>query len=891
MSVVSHPPVSNLRMRRRVSVVRIASAGMVAVALGGLVAVGPLQDRSADAAVASAAPVTVAWQGDGSIASSYQPPRDSSSPHYNDFDTLEVTVAQTSGLIDQTVRVSVSGFAGTISSSVLTGVLADNAKNFVQAMQCWGPDPDAADFNETCQWGGRYGVGANGLGDSVYPDVSARVGPLDLTELSTYDVPFRTVDGQTISGKATVVNNQTVYPIQSIIGPSTTNEVTSARIGADGTGYFDFEMQSAIQAPQLGCGNSGQLRCWLVVVPRGTHFSELGGEQCSGVPNPLNGLELYTPGQENAIQGGSPVNPKCDYWENRVVIPLDFSPTRATCPIGSAETRVVGSQLMIGAMTSWQPSLCQKTDATFSFATNPDSVAREQLIDTRANTPDIVYASFPVSSGELDEEERQTFSKTKLSYAPVAVSAVVVAFYAESYAGRQEQLVLSPRLMAKLLTQSYGFLVPTTSSSSELSASHLGAINRSYTYFTQDPEFRELNPLTYSTFTANPAIVLPGPSGADALRQMWRWIFADADAVAFMNGAIDPWGMTVNPYYLPRGSPAANVPWYYDANGDYSATQPRRQVGLTNLDGTPKKLTEQPLDDIQKYDETIVPFSLGGGITSRFGSVQFAPFAETLLSSARQAFRADPLSRSRWDGSAPGDPLPGAWVNSGAQLPGSKFMIAITDSVSANRYGLSTAAVRLPNSTVLAKPDVANMTSALEALQATSLDSVKQVNPAAVVRGGYPMTIVTYAGVNLTKSTAAERKTIASMLTQVTTTGQESGSGIGQLPAGYVPLTPALKAQATVGISEISNYVPPSTASGNYAQDDYESGGNFSTGGGSVTGVTDPEVTAGVDELSTNRTLASTTEPITRSSLAIALIIGLCGFLIAPILFRGRGFL
>ncbi len=153
------------------------------------------------------------------------------------------------------------------------------------------------------------------------------------------------------------------------------------------------------------------------------------------------------------------------------------------------------------------------------------------------------------------------------------------------------------------------------------------------------------------------------------------------------------------------------------------------------------------------------------------------------------------------------------------------------------------------------------------------------------------MTIVTYAGVNLTKSTAAERKTIASMLTQVTTKGQVSGSGIGQLPAGYVPLTPALKAQATVGISEISNYVPPSTASGNYAQDDYESGGNFSTGGGSVTGVTDPEVTAGVDELSTNRTLASTTEPITRSSLAIALIIGLCGFLIAPILFRGRGFL
>lgn len=891
---------------------RVASATLVAVALAGLVVVGPLPAQPAQAALTSDSALTVEWLDDSSSAAKFQPERDEDSPHFGDFDGLAVTVSQTKGIIDQAIRVTVTGFTAT-QSSFQTGLEADNAKNYVQAMQCWGDDPLADDFNETCQWGGRYRAENSGLGSSVIPDNAARTGPLDfdLANPTTHDVPFRTPGGTTVSGKLELdKDGNAKYPILDFFGPSTTNEVTSARIGSGGTGYFDFETQSADQAPQLGCGTAAHLRCWLVVVPRGTHFGG-DGVECSGILDQFNDYEPYTYGRSNSVQGGSPVNDLCDYWDNRVVVPLDFTPTGTTCPIGSTETRVIGSQLMIGAMSSWQPSLCQSIGNTFSFASNPDSVARAQLIDTGANSPRIAYSGYPVSSGELlTDYERDQLVETDLTYAPVAISGAVVAFLAESSAGRQESLVISPRLMAKFLTQSYPFLTPQSVASADKNAIHLGAVNRTYSYLNMDPDFQALNS-NYLQLPYNPAIVLPGPSGADAIRQIWRWVLADDDAVAFLNGEPDEWGMTVNPYYLPKGNPAAVVPWYLDEQKNYIDPPVQRAVGMANLDGTPQKLSDLALDSFPRNDETLMPLQLNGE-RSRFDSIQFAPYAETFLLAARQAFRADPKSKTFWNPNvvnAIGEK--GDWTSSGAQLPGQKFMLAITDSVSAQRWGLNTATIVSPNSTSTTRADTKGMTNALGAMVATSLDNVKQVDPAQVPLDGYPMTIVTYAAVNLSKSSAAERDVLAKMLEQVTTTGQESGAGLGQLPAGYVPLTSTLADEAAASILQIKTYVqaspspsptPTPTASptpkpsnSNYARDDYEASstgtGTSGSNGGTGGAATNPTVTQNADALSAERTSVSEASPIARSGLVIALVLGLAGLVIAPILFRGRGFL
>jgi hypothetical protein len=306
-------------------------------------------------------------------------------------------------------------------------------------------------------------------------------------------------------------------------------------------------------------------------------------------------------------------------------------------------------------------------------------------------------------------------------------------------------------------------------------------------------------------------------------------------------------------------------------------------------------LIDSPADDFSKSDKTTMPLQLATE-RSRFDSIQFAPYADTFFGGARQAFRAESRARTLWDPNALnaiGER--GDWKSTGAQIPGQRFMITVTDSVSALRWGISTARLTAPGSTITAATAPASietvamtaesMTSSLMALEATSLDSVTQVNPANVAATAWPMTMVTYAGVNLTKATDTARDTISAMLTQVTTTGQVPGTAPGQLPAGYLPLTTQLQQMAAAGIATITSFgAEPAEVAivaqpSGIAQDLVEA-------------VVVPEVAgAGVEvAVVTRARTASSTEPLLQSGLAIALFAGLVGLLVAPVLIRGRLF-
>lgn len=872
--------------RRGRSVVALLAAVGVGAQLG-LLPVTP--SHAAEAAPADDSSITIRWLGDTSSAAGAQPSRNPASPHYNEMKNITITVSQTEDIIDQAVRVEISGFAGT--RSAYPDVV--NGANYVQAMQCWGEDPNAADFVETCQWGGRI---PTVLGNSVAFDTSNRVAAVDFSPTSPteFDNPFVTVDGTVVSAKPRLVNGRTFYPLLSYFGPSTTNEVPVARIGTNGSGYFDFETQSSSQAPHLGCGTANHLRCWLVIVPRGTKFGG-NGLECSDLLT--RDLEYYSYGQTTPIQGGSPVNPKCDYFDNRIVVPLDFTPTGVTCAAGSPEFKVSGSQFMISAMSSWQPSLCQTVRSTFSFATNPDSIARAQLLETRAGSPELIYSGYPVSSGELQtEDERTLLGKTALQYAPVAVSSVVIAYNAEFANGRPGGLTITPRLMAKILTQSYPFTVPSSTGDIVRPVAHLSTAAQGYRYWNADPDFRAANPTNWELYDQqSPAIVLPGPSGADGIKQVWRWILADADAVAFLRGEADPWGMTINKYYLPKTA-GNTVPWFYDEQMNPLTTPVAKVVGQVGLDGGPASLTTAPLDTFPKDDGSLLPFELSPATgTSRYDSIQFAPYAMDYLTAARQAFRGDPNSRVYWDSTKLNDNNTfGAYVSTGVQDAGARFMIAVTDSANAVRYGLTTAAITPANTTTAVNSTPATMQAALAALAPTSLDTVRQVNPANVGAGGYPLTMVTYAGVNLSKSTSGSRTTIANMLQQVVTTGQISGPGIGELPAGYLPLTSELSDQSKAAAQKILTWSPPSPTPTPSASPQLNTFPDEElvdpTALGGETGE-DPQVTTGVDPLTGERTLASAATPIERSGLLIALIFGVLGFIGAPLLLRRRGYL
>jgi hypothetical protein len=611
------------------------------------------------------------------------------------------------------------------------------------------------------------------------------------------------------------------------------------------------------------------------------------GAECSSILDPTT-FTRYSKWETPAYQGGSPLNPKCDYWDNRIVVPLDFAQVGTGCKVGGSEVRVIGSQMMVSAMSSWQPELCRTLTTTYSFATNPDAIARAQTLDGLAP---VAFSGLPLSSGELETDaDRQKLASSKFAYVPAAISSVVVAFNAEFGGGREEQMVISPRIMAKFLTQSYRFTVPSNASDPDKNVAHLPARNQAIRFLFQDPEFQRLNP-NYQKFLGNPSLVLPGPSGADALRQVWRWIQADAEAVAFLDGTPDESGMSINPYYLPKGNPAAVVPTFTEAGDfalDTAGNRIMRSVGLSNIDGSPMKLSTAPLDILPKADESLVPLKLSGQ-RSRFDTLQFAPYTDSLLSGARLAFRANPNSKSVWDPNRVNSAGEiGDWVSGGVQAPGQRFVITIADGPSAIRYGLSIASLRLPNSTEVATPTTTSLGASMSALAATSLDSVKQIDPSKVTSGGYPLTLVTYAMVNLTKSTPATRATVTSMLKQVTTSGQTPGSALGELPSGYLPLTGDLTTQAASQIAVIQNYAAPTTttttATANRPNDTFEPG----TLGleDAAAGAADPTITEGADALSDART-SSSSSSLLNGALVIALVLAASGFLLAPLLLRG----
>lgn len=893
--------------RSRLLLIRGAFAALALVAAVAMI----LQWVPSSAVAGSDSSLTVAWVGDASAAKSYQPVRDPASPHYPQMKNISVTVNQTKNLIDQAVRVKVSGFAATKSGVNYLGGQVANAANFVQAMQCWG-DPAAKDFAQTCQWGGLFGSNS-GLGNLVESDVTLRVASTNLfpppqgTDPATdpRDVPFRSVDGAVYSGRQAVTGSGasavTGYPLFSLFGPTNTNEVVGARINADGSGVFDFETLNADSAPQLGCGANGRLRCWLVVVPRDNVW---GGNQpgrkgdCSALLDSQFAAPAY--GSTGTPQAGSPVNPACDYWDNRIVVPLDFTPTGVTCPAGATERRTVGSDLLVSAMASWQPKLCADVKSNYNFSSSPDILSRSQLVQGKVG---LAFTSGPLVASEFSEPDAATLTSTTISYSPVAATSAVFAFTADGRSGRITSLRLTPRLVAKLLTQSYVFTVPVEATNPQADIAQLPAQNRSYRYWNQDPDFRAANP-NWQEFLSNPAVLLPGPYAGDVIAQLWKWVTSDAEARAWLNGAPDPYGMSINPYYRAAGDPLAVVPTF-DAKGNpvtQGGAPVTKAVGLTNLDGSPLKLGDSSLNSFLKADATLVPFDVSG-VRYPFGSIQAQPYSQDFLSATRAAFRANPGAKTSWDPTVIDDAgQTGAWVSSGPQIVGQRFTLAFTDAASAARYGLGTASLALDNKpTVFTDPTDVQVTAAMTstALQPTSVSSVSRIDPSKVAEGQYPLTSLVYASVNLTASDAPARADFAKLIRQVTTSGQVPGTAVGQLPVGYVPLTQSLVSQAASAATAIESYVAPTASptdagGGGYAMD---GGGNFGVPGSGSQGaggstVPGSDGTKGSITAKKSAYIGRTPRADTPWGMQVVLMTGLIGgvlgSLLTPLFFRRR---
>lgn len=781
------------------------------------------------------------------------------------FKGMTFTVNQTEGLSNQALSVSWTG--GTPTSIGNGGKFLSD---YVQIMQCWGDpvasptapvatgldssgspvtgtdptndvtsdnytltggDPkltngtDAGPARERCEYGGTppttaqvptadsefngsretayswetYGGAAAAYGTAAHPSTFA-------------EIPFDSVTGdvstQTDSWSSTPPNN-------SFFDYSTTNEVDGAQTFANGTGHVWFTADTAFEAPGLGCGqtvsdtSSALVPCWLVIVPRNNTEPD--------------GNSLMADDAEDV--SGPPLTPEA--WANRIAIPLDFNPVASTCRIGADEQETTGSELVDEAMTSWQPVLCQHGGATYGYSANPDEQAREQL--SSGGTP-LVFTSQPLDASQVP-------SGGSVTYAPVTLSGISIAFNIDHQTPGQDtgpqlnNLKLTPRLVAKLLTFSYAGAVNAGGNGS---GGHVGGLpvgtssgqgydwtlkNPSSLFY--DPDFAQYNcpadtagvPDCSSTFfseegQAEAATLVVQLGNLDAIKAVWGWIEADPAARAWLAGHPDPWGMVVNPYYSSSRKALSDNPYAANPTGQafvpddsfpYNDPYSYTLGGLSEQDGT-TEVTSPPLTLLNTY-----------------------PYANDLITAAQETRAANDASDLTW---APGCTVGSCFSATGPEPTGEDVMLTVTDTVSAERYGLQTASLSAagddgPNGNQDNEytPNFVSPTSGSLLAGATAMKPISRGSavlwPDPAARGGaYPLTMLAYAATIPAILTKAQLADYSALLRYAAGPGQTSGTGIGQLPPGYVPLPPSLVAQTERAADAIARFTPARASAG-----------------------------------------------------------------------------
>ena len=751
------------------------------------------------------------------------------------FAGVNITVNQTKNLVHQAVSVTWSGAPLPVVAS--GGSEVDG--NFMQIFQCWGDDDGTNTGNpgpapENCEFGGWD---ANQRASLPVPSHYFRSRVISQVGWSTYTTdpkvgyadtttgllwkPFKAVDGKVVPLQANLGASDIFsvglggFWLNNYFNYFNTNEDVFAPTHGDGTGSELVTVDTGLEAPGLGCGQKVQVqvdgskttpKCWLVVVPRGTPAQENPPE--FGPANPVL---------------TSPLSPTA--WQNRIAIPLQFNPVDSPCAIGADERRIVGSELAAPAVTNWQPTLCSEPGSPpYNYAAISDDLARRQLV-SQTGAPGMAVVSRPFDPASLDPNN-------PIVYAPLTLSGVTIGFNFERVAARDPNtglpkdpselqlagirvahMNLTPRLMAKLLTESYRHQFYQLAIG--------GKVPSGYDWYLKnpadlaaDPDFAQFNSeFQYLQGGSNAAayLVVEQPTG-DAAYELWRWILADPEAKAWLAGTPDPWGMVVNPVYStdPRLNPsrigfASSIPNSYPKSDSFCYHD-------TN-----------PQDDVPQ----------GSGHFPRpLCMLDVAPYANSMGVAALEARNADDGAKTTLDVFK--DSADNAWVANGPQRSGVRAMLAVTDSASAARYGLQAASLSRAGDdgssrTFVAPFDpaatdpatqYAGLMAAAKAMPPSSVAGVLEPEPATTPAGAYPLTMLTYAAATPNSLDAASRKDYAAFVNYAAGAGQTPGIQFGQLPPGYAPLPTDLRAQAVAASSLILNGVPttaPAAAAGTAA--------------------------------------------------------------------------
>lgn len=624
----------------------------------------------------------------------------------------------------------------------------------------------------------------------VKPFPSAEECPTaDIAPYNTRLTPFRAADGTTY-----LACDSDHMPPEAAVGAAFPPAELAAFTDDQGRGEVQFEVRSDVENESLGCSNT--VACSIVVIP-------IVGLSCEAPSSPATTSDAacrrggrFLPGSSNFSSEGvdQAVSPSlwwsASNWQNRFSIPITFGLPPDACDVLDPRppTGFYGSELLSQAALQWSPAYCLDK-SRFKFQHNQMSdEAGWNLMESGGGAAALVSS----------RHERR--GSDPVGYAPTAVSGFSVGYVVDKPDNQGEftRLRLNARLLAKLLTQSY--------LGSDLGRGHPGIADNPLS-INLDPEFVELNPGLSVTAQEAAATVLSLSNSSDVVQQLTDYIARDRAAMAFVNGAPDPYGMVVNPAYRKLSLPRAEWPLLddYVPETENTCRQENPGVYFNQL--------AAPVTTLRKIAEALL---------DAWPNVQ----TRCEYDASTQLYKVGRVDRQSY---------------------GSRFMLGIVSLADAERYGLRSAALKTARGGYVA-PTLSALRAAVAVAEQPQRYGPFDLDQAALATSpeAYPGTMIVYTAARLQNLPAEDAARVAQFMRISTTEGQRVGSGNGQLPAGYLPITSSgataglfRAAQETADAVEAQRTAPAPAPGGGGGE-----GGGFAGSGGvapqGVPGATSP---------------------------------------------------
>jgi len=593
------------------------------------------------------------------------------------------------------------------------------------------------------------------------------------------DYPGGSLDCGGVPPEATAVDGTLSLP----------DNTTFAASDSSGSGSARFNIRDAQDNASIGCSDT--IACALVAIPILGISCDVAGAATPNLPStdvPTVGAEadqakadctqtgFYAPGalaSSNAPHNQAAVSGSlwwsASNWRNRISFPLTLAKPGTACQqSGNSQVDVYGSELLIQATTQWQPGLCRSAvTAGFKHVQTGEPQARNLL---GLKTIEAAFTSDPAMPGY----------STPTAHAPVAVSGFAISYAVDDANQRSvAQLNLTPRLLAKLLTESYPAEIAIQSSYTYTAPGSKTAdtsMRRNPLNLSLDPEFIALNPGIRHGVpnTEGAATLLSIASDSDVVQALTSYINADNLARSWLDGTPDPWGMTVNPNYRGISLPVNSWPLLdtFEPRDWYVASQ---NQCLVDSPSAYLPLVAAPMSRLASISLTM-QFAIQNSQT-----VCYQPF----------------------QGTSSGEKL----VARGRQPGGFRFMLAVTSLGDAERFALNTASLQTNSvpgpdteftsaaNRVFVAPTADSLAAAARTLKSDAsskswpIDYVKLRDGSA--NAAYPGLMVVYADVPTSGLPAADATSYSGFLSYVAGPGQIPGPAAGQLASGYLPITEA----------------------------------------------------------------------------------------------------